>query len=180
MMLPTMSTARKVEISVAVDDKLTVSLDERWLKSVARLALEAVKLELPVEMGLFITDSKIVQELNKTYRAKDKPTDVLAFYTQTPIMQEGAESEFVMAPDGIRHLGEVVISYPQAVIQAQRQGHSINQELAILVVHGTLHLLGYDHGKPEERRPMRAKEKEILKKLRIPRAKDESSNAHLA
>lgn len=158
---------RKVEISVASDDKLTVSLNDRWLKSVARLTLETVEVKPPVEMGLFITDSETVQELNKTYRAKDKPTDVLAFYTQPHVVQKNAESEFVPAPDGVRHLGEVVISYPQAVAQAQQQGHSLRQELTILVVHGTLHLLGFDHEKPDEKRLMRAKEKEIMKKLEI-------------
>ena len=165
MMLSTTDMARKVEISVSIDDKLAAPLDDRWLKSVARLTLEAVEVKPPVEMGLFITDSETIQALNKTYRAKDKPTDVLAFYTQPHIAQENAESEFVPAPDGVHHLGEVVISYPQAVTQAQQQGHSINQELTILVVHGTLHLLGFDHEKPEEKRLMRAKEKEILKKL---------------
>ena len=165
MMLSTTDMARKVEISVAIDDKLAAPLDDRWLKSVARLTLEAVEVKPPVEMGLFITDSETIQYLNKTYRAKDKPTDVLAFYTQPHFAQKKTESEFVPAPDGVRHLGEVVISYPQAVTQAQQQGNSINQELTILVVHGTLHLLGFDHEKPEERRLMRAREKEILKKL---------------
>ena len=165
MMLSTTDMARKVEINIARDDKLAASLDDKWLKIVARLTLEAVEVKTPVEMGLFITDSETIQDLNKTYRAKDKPTDVLAFYTQAPVTQKDAESEFVPAPDGVRHLGEVVISYPQAVTQAQQQGHSINQELTILVAHGTLHLLGFDHEKPEEKRLMRAKEKEILKKL---------------
>jgi probable rRNA maturation factor len=165
MMLLTTGMARKVEISVAIDDKLAASPDGRWLKSVVRLTLEAVEIKLPVEMGLFITDSETVQELNKTYRGKDKPTDVLSFYTQLQDEQEYSEFKFVPAPDGIRHLGEVVISYPQAVTQAQQQGHSLKQELTLLVVHGTLHLLGFDHEKPEEKRLMRAKEKEILRKL---------------
>lgn len=165
MMLALADMTKKIEINICVDDKLGISLKDKWLQKVAQLALEGAEVIPPVEMGLFITDSETVQELNKTYRSKDKPTDVLAFYTQPHAEQGYSEPEFVAAPDGVQHLGEVVISYPQAVSQAQQQGHSVEQELALLVVHGVLHLLGYDHEQPGDRQRMRAKEKEILKKV---------------
>jgi len=68
----------------------------------------------------------------------------------------------VAPPDEIEHLGEVIISYPQAVIQAEEHHHSVKREIAILIIHGVLHLLGYEHDKPELERDMRAREAEIL------------------
>src|SRR4030042_1290206 len=77
-------------------------------------------------------------------------------------LNQKPEQSFVDPPDGVRHLGEVMISYTQAVKQAQEQGHNVAQELALLIVHGVLHLLGYDHELPQENQLMRAKENEIL------------------
>jgi len=160
----------EAEISVYIERKLKVSLDECWLKYVAQKALEVEGITAPVEMGLVITDADTVRQLNKTYRGEDETTDVLAFYTLSQTGQEH-EPSFVTPPDGIRHLGEVVISYPQAVQQAQEQRHGIEKELAVLVIHGVLHLLGYDHQQPEESQRMRAKEEEVLKKLEAAKSK---------
>jgi probable rRNA maturation factor len=73
--------------------------------------------------------------------------------------------DFVFPSGEAAHLGEVIISYPQAEIQAADHGHSTKNEVAILLVHGVLHLLGYDHDEPERRQKMQAREKEILKLL---------------
>jgi probable rRNA maturation factor len=115
-----------------------------------------------VELSLVVTGQEKVQELNRRYRGEDKPTDVLSFYL-TPAVEDARS--FVAPPDGLCHLGEVLISYPQAVVQAQEHRHSINRELAILVVHGVLHLLGCDHDNPEAGRQMKEKEKEILSQI---------------
>ncbi|MCJ7516289.1 MAG: rRNA maturation RNase YbeY, partial [Dehalococcoidia bacterium] len=105
-------------------------------------------------------------KLNRIYRGENKPTDVLAFQMTTGIKQEH-EGLFVSPPNGIKHLGEVVVSYPQALIQASEQGHGVTYELALLIVHGTLHLLGYDHELPEEENKMKYKENEILSFLEL-------------
>jgi len=152
------------EINISVEQKLKVSLEESWLRNIALKALEAEGIVSPTEMGLVITNSKIIQKLNRTYRGEDKPTDVLAFHMVPGTSQE-SELRFVGPPDGVHHLGEVVISYPQAVRQAQEQGHGVAQELALLIVHGVLHLLGYDHELPEEEQQMKARENEILERL---------------
>jgi probable rRNA maturation factor len=89
----------------------------------------------------------------------DEPTDVLAFYM---LPQKEADFSFALPPDGVTRLGEVIISYPQAVKQAKEQGHSTERELALLIIHGILHLLGYDHEEPGEEAKMREKEKELL------------------
>jgi probable rRNA maturation factor len=103
----------------------------------------------------------MVKQLNRDYRGVDEPTDVLAFYM---LPQKGADSSFALPPDGITRLGEVIISYPQAVAQAKEQGHSPQRELALLVIHGILHLLGYNHEEPEEESKMRERERELLEK----------------
>jgi probable rRNA maturation factor len=152
------------EINIQIEQKLNISLEESWLREIAEKTLQAEGIAPPVEMGLVITSAEAVQQLNKTYRGEDEPTDVLAFQ-MFPQTEPKRELSFVTPPDGIRHLGEVVISYTQAVQQAQEQGHSVEQEIALLTVHGVLHLLGWDHEQPQERQRMRAEEEEILRKL---------------
>jgi len=114
-----------------------------------------------VEFGLVITSQEKIQELNRTYRGVDKPTDVLAF-NMNPA---AGKPDFPTPPDGIIRLGEVIISYPQTVRQAMEREHPVKRELAILIIHGVLHLLRYDHEKPGERRTMRTREAEILSSL---------------
>jgi probable rRNA maturation factor len=152
------------EINVSIEQKLKISLEEEWLRRIALRTLEAEDIASPAEMGLVITDNKTVQKLNRTYRGEDQPTDVLAFH-MSPETGRESEPRFVGPPDGARHLGEVVISYPQAVQQAQEQGHGVTKELALLIVHGILHLLGYDDELPEMEKQMKARENEILKRL---------------
>jgi len=149
-----------MEINIIIDGDFEECPDESRLSSLAEQVLLAQNVSSNVELGIVITTQERVQELNRSYRGQDKPTDVLAFY-----MTSVAGESFVAPPDGILHLGEVIISYPQAVIQAKEQGHSIKRELAILIIHGVLHLLDYDHEKPEQKRQMRAREKKILNSI---------------
>jgi probable rRNA maturation factor len=154
----------KPEINVSIEQKLKIPLGESWLQRIALRTIEAEGITSAQEIGLVITDSKTIQKLNKTYRGEDKPTDVLAFH-MTPGTSQESETHFVGPPDGVNHLGEVVISYPQAMRQAKEQGHGVAQELALLIVHGILHLLGYDHELPEEEQRMKTRENEILESL---------------
>jgi len=102
-------------------------------------------------MALLLTDDREIRDLNATYRGFDKPTDVLAFPVDGPF------------PGG--QVGDVVISVEQAARQARSRGVSLNAELELLVVHGTLHLLGYDHDAPEAARRMRARTRAIRRGL---------------
>lgn len=149
------------EINVRTKRSLKVGVKQKWFKRVVARVLEAEGVTGPVELGLVITDMETIKYLNKTYRHRDEPTDVLAFNI---VSHDACEEnqDFAIPPDGMTHLGEVVISYPVAVQQAQEHGHSVEQELALLTVHGVLHLLGYDHEDVKGRRRMRAKEKRIL------------------
>jgi len=147
-----------VEINVLIDGEFTECPGVSWLQSVAEQVLIAQGASSEVEVGLVITGQEKVRELNRNYLGKDLPTDVLAF-SMTPVEKE---LTFVSPPDGMLHLGEVIIAYPQAVIQAREHGHSVKREVTILVIHGVLHLLGYEDEKPELRRRMAAREEEIL------------------
>jgi probable rRNA maturation factor len=86
------------------------------------------------EIVLVFVGTKAIRTLNRKYRRKDRPTDVLSFR----IGKKGADGKF--------YLGDIVISVPVAAKQARTGGHSLERELEVLVLHGFLHLAGYDHG----------------------------------
>lgn len=91
------------------------------------------------EVNVTFTDDAQIKELNAQYRHKDTPTDVLSF----PMGENG---KFDLNPDtGAYVLGDVVISLETAAVQAEKYGHSLQQEVAFLTVHSMLHILGYDH-----------------------------------
>ena len=149
------------QIDIHVDDEFRTLVDRTWVRKIVRQVLEAEEVTPPYDVSLVFTDGEEVRQLNRQYRGVDQPTDVLAFYMRA---DTGSDSSFANPPDGVAHLGDVIISYPQALAQAREQGHSVQKELALLVIHGTLHLLGYDHEEPQEARKMRAREKELLEK----------------
>jgi len=149
------------EIEVFVEENFRGVVDGSWVKKIVRQILKAEGVVPPYEVSLVFTDSETVKQLNRNYRGVDEPTDVLAF---SMLPQKGTDSSFPLPPDGLTRLGEVIISYPQAVAQAKEQGHSPERELALLVIHGILHLLSYDHEEPEEEIQMRERERELLER----------------
>ena len=144
------------ELNLQIDESFQDSIAEERLRKAVEETLVAHGVDAPVELGLVITDDQVVQELNRSYRGLDATTDVLAF-----ALWEQSQ-DFATPPNGILHLGEVFISCPQAARQAQEQGHPLEQELALLVIHGVLHLLGYDDESPENEQEMRAMEEKLL------------------
>ena len=149
------------EIEISVEEEFRGAVDQGWVRRIAQTVLKAEGVAPPYEVSLVFTDSETVQQLNRDYRGVDEPTDVLAFCM---LSQKGGDDSFALPPDGVTRLGEVIISYPQAVEQAREQGHSPERELALLIIHGILHLLGYDHEEPEEESKMRERERELLEK----------------
>mgnify|MGYP001134588887 CR=1 FL=1 len=149
------------EIEISVREEFRGLVDEGWARRIAQTVLKAEGVAPPYEVSLVFTNSEMVQQLNRDYRGLDEPTDVLAFYM---LPQKGTDSSFALPPDGITRLGEVIISYPQAIAQAREQGHSPERELTLLVIHGILHLLSYDHEEPGEESRMRERERELLER----------------
>lgn len=104
-------------------------------------------------ISVVIVDKDRIHEINKTYRNVDKVTDVISF---------AFEDNAGITPDGLRILGEIYLCMAKAKEQAVEYGHSNKREICYLVIHGLLHLLGYDHEKEEDKKKMRTKEEEIL------------------
>lgn len=105
------------------------------------------------DIGVLILDDMAIQEMNRRYRNIDRATDVLSF--------PACDGDTLLGPpDGF--LGDIAISLTRAEAQAREYGHSLERELSFLAVHGTLHLLGYDHMEEEERAAMFAKQTTIL------------------
>jgi probable rRNA maturation factor len=146
-------------IEIFVEERFRDAVDRSWIKKIAQQVIGAEGVARPYEVSLVFTDSETVRQLNRNSRGVNEPTDVLAFYMLT---REGTDNSFALPPDGVTRLGEVIISCPRATEQAGQQGHSFERELALLVIHGILHLLGYDHEKTRDEGKMRAREEELL------------------
>lgn len=146
-----------MEINVIIEPQFRGKVRPAWLKEVTRKVLAEEHVSPNAEVGLVVTGQAWIRRLNKKYLDEDRPTDVLSFP-----MLEPAGAAFVNPPDGAVRLGEIIISYPQALKQAQEHGHPVEGEITLLIVHGALHLLGYDHDVPERTDKMRAREAAIL------------------
>lgn len=133
------------------------------LQQAAHITLEHFAHEGAHAMTIVLTDDASVQALNQQHRGVDAPTDVLSFPAE-PLPPE------LRAADEPAYLGDLVIAYPYAQAQAAKLRHSLSDNLALLVVHGTLHLLGYDHDTPQNHRTMWAAQAQILRVLHIPEA----------
>ena len=149
------------KIVVRADSAYRKKIDSRRLREAAQRTLAHESAPSRAEITLVITGDDEIRDLNRQYRDVDAPTDVLSF------AEAEADARFVAAPDESAYLGDVVISYPRAVAQAISAGHSVADELLLLVVHGVLHLVGHDHASRAEKRKMWAAQKEILNELGV-------------
>ena len=141
-------------INIQVAPHLGAKVDEVALRRLAAEVLSQEEVAEQTELSLIITDDEALRELNRRFRGVDAPTDVLSFGA-------GTEERFVSAPGDPPYLGDVVISYQRALAQAEELGHAAGRELKLLVVHGILHLLGYDHQEEAAARKMGEREGEM-------------------
>ena len=130
-----------------------------FLRRAVTLAVRAGGEAGPAEVSLTLTDDARVQELNRDYRGQDRPTDVLSFS-----LLEG-EAPAPTPPGEPRLLGDVVLSLDTAERQAVENGVSLRREVAWLISHGVLHLLGFDHPDARRRARMKAREDQVLAAL---------------
>ncbi|MCL5102593.1 MAG: rRNA maturation RNase YbeY [Armatimonadetes bacterium] len=142
-----------MQILIRNSQKIPVKL--RRVRSIAQRLLRAENCPDNMELSILLADDARIVELNKEYRDIDGPTDVLSFS-----QLEGEDEAIPGVEEDL--LGDVVISVETARRQAENQGHSLDREIDILLVHGILHLLGYDHAEPEDERVMFARQEEIL------------------
>lgn len=144
----------------------TKSVDPKWLTlidEVLNYAGDYLKLPADTQMSVTLMHNEHIHQINKQYRGVDKPTDVISFAIQEDDPLEGD----IIMPEGVdfnepKNLGDIMVSIDRVVEQAHYLGHSEERELGFLVVHGFLHLNGYDHMQPEDEKEMFGLQDKIL------------------
>jgi probable rRNA maturation factor len=174
----TASPAEQLDISFSLEsgDWETAATDvEGLVEAAARAAFEvAEKPEIldgdaPVEMSLVLADDALVQTLNRDYRDKDKPTNVLSFALLDDLEDTDEDADDVLARDGGMPIliGDVILAFETVQREALEQGKSFEDHLTHLVIHGVLHLLGYDHQSDPDADRMERLETSILARMGI-------------
>ena len=130
--------------------------DPSEIEAVVRAVFAAESVPEEADLSVVVTTDQEIRALNRQFRGIDAATDVLAFADDAP------DDRFIDAPEQPPYLGDVVLSLPRAQAQAADQGYEVWQEIELLVVHGVLHLLGYDHATETERETMWHKQDAIL------------------
>lgn len=144
-------------MNIELNETFVGVVDPAVLERAAQATLDHEKVLQPVEMSIRVSDDTELHKLNKEFLGMDGPTDVLSF-----------PADEIDPETGILYLGDIAISLPRATEQASLAGHANEYELELLVVHGTLHLLGYDHAEPDEKQRMWAVQSNILAELGSP------------
>jgi len=154
----------------AGDWEAAVTDVEQLVEAAARAAFEAAERpeilgDAPAEMSLVLADDALVQALNRDYRDKDKPTNVLSF----ALLDDLDDTDDALARDeGMPILiGDVILAFETVQREAREQGKSIKDHLTHLVIHGVLHLLGYDHQSDPDADRMERLETSILARMGI-------------
>ncbi len=129
-------------------------LESALLERAARFTLDLEPDSADADITIVLTDDAQLHELNREFLGVDAPTDVLSF-----------PSEEIDPETGAQYLGDIIISIPRAMLQAQAGGHPVEAEVQLLVVHGTLHLLGHDHAEAEEKARMWQAQAEVMSRL---------------
>tara|TARA_B100000676_G_C18019923_1_gene811976 strand:- start:770 stop:1300 length:531 start_codon:yes stop_codon:yes gene_type:complete len=163
-------------IDVNIFEEFSNDLSEVWIEKIAlnslRLGLLSLNSEFILEyhsLGITIADDITIQGLNNDYRGLNEITDVLAFSENYPGEYYGESEKTISTaesfPNETGYAGEIVLSYPQCKRQAEENKISINKELATLVSHGVLHLIGYDHTNDNELKIMEQIQIDSIKHL---------------
>ena len=141
-------------INVNLNPNLNLTLDTELLVNASQITIQEVDPDREIDVSLVITDDDQIRDLNRQFRKIDSGTDVLSF-----------QSDEIDLDTGKPYLGDIIISYPQARLQAIQAGHPVEMELQLLTIHGMLHLLGFDHAIAEEKKEMWALQAKALGKL---------------
>ena len=141
-------------IEITNESEIEVELD--LTRSLAEHVLAALKLHPAVDLGVIFVDEEPMTELHVKWLDEPGPTDVLSF----PMDELRPGSAELPSPEGV--LGDVVICPQVAARQAETAGHATINEILLLLTHGILHLVGFDHAEPEEEREMFALQRELL------------------
>jgi len=143
-------------IHIQIEEPFEASIEPELLEKAALAVLQHQAYDLAAELSVVIDSDEKLRQLNRDFLGIDAPTDVLSFPSEEFDPDEQAE-----------YIGDVVISFPRALTQAQAAGHAVVNEIQLLVVHGVLHLLGHDHAEPQEKSKMWQAQAEILASLGV-------------
>ena len=161
-------------MSIEVYNESGVSIDAVLISSVARFALDAMRVSPAAELSILAVTTDAMSELHERWMDEPGPTDVMSF----PMDELADESRRPDAPDmGPALLGDIVLCPEFAQSQAKTAGHGLDDELHLLTVHGVLHLLGYDHGEPDEEREMFGLQTTLLTDWRVSREQAAATEA---
>ncbi len=166
----------EIDFSYEAEKKLPVDI-EALAGKVADAVLDMEECPYEALVSLTIVDDEEIHRINREFRQIDRATDVLSFPAipfEAPASYDILEEDdsFFDMDTGLLLLGDIVISADRAEEQAKEYGHSIRREVAFLVAHSMLHLLGYDHETPEEESVMVSKQEKVLDSLGITRDSD--------
>ncbi|KEF38146.1 putative rRNA maturation factor YbeY [Schinkia azotoformans MEV2011] len=140
------------------DHNYVLEEQQKEIEKLLQFAAEKEGINSDAELSVTFVNNEEIQEINRTYRMKDQPTDVISF-----AMEEMGEGEIAITGEDLPTiLGDIIISIPRTIEQANEYNHSFMRELGFLSIHGFLHLLGYDHMEKEDEQIMFAKQKELL------------------
>lgn len=151
-----------MDITMIDETKTVTKTEQAAIESLLEFAGKTLEIEAETEMSVTFTDNDGIQEINRDYRQKDQPTDVISF-----ALEELGEDELpiIFAAEDVvlpRNLGDIIISVDKAAEQAEEYGHSYERELGFLALHGFLHLNGYDHMEESDEAEMFGLQRKIL------------------
>lgn len=152
-----------MDLEIYDDTKNVPEEKIKLIEDILNFAGSYLKLPENTEMSVTLMDNEHIHEINKKYRGVDKPTDVISF----AIEEDDPDEVSIILPedeefDIPKNIGDIMVSMDKVKEQAEYLGHSEDRELGFLVVHGFLHLNGYDHMKEEDEKEMFGLQREIL------------------
>jgi probable rRNA maturation factor len=154
-------------MSIYVANESAFGVDDAEVIGLARHVLDAMGVDPLAELSVLYVDRDAMTAYHEQYTGEPGPTDVLAF-PQDDVLTSGLPDDDEEEPEAL--LGDVLICPDYAADSARKQGHSTEEELRVLLVHGILHLLGFDHMEPDEEQEMFGRQRELLNSWRAARA----------
>lgn len=145
-----------IEIDIQDETNELNSEQVNLVEKILNYAAEYENIPQGSEVSVTFVDDQTIQSINLEYRNKDMPTDVISFALNDDVTDEIIDENIPNL------LGDIIVSYPRTIQQAKEYGHSLDRELGFLVVHGFLHLLGYDHINENDEKEMFKRQEEIL------------------
>ena len=146
-------------MSIEISNETAIEVDTDSVLRLANFVRDELKLHPAIDLGIIFVDEDPMAELHVKWMDEPGPTDVLSF----PMDELRPGSDLLPSPEGV--LGDIVVCPQVAMRQAETAGHSMMNEVLLLVTHGMLHLVGFDHAEPEEEREMFGLQRELLEKF---------------